>query len=449
MEKPRILIIDDDDGVRTQMKWSLNSRYDVHLAEDRPTALEVLKREKPSVVTLDLGLPPSPGDTREGLLALSDLLQVDPHLKVLVITGQDQKENGIEAIGLGAFDFFSKPVNIDELKIVLDRAIHLQELERGRRELPGRNESEPFEGIIGESIEMQAVFGAVEKVAKSDASVLIIGESGTGKELVSRAIHQRSSRNSRPFVAINCGAIPETLLESELFGHEKGAFTGAHVQRQGRLEMAHGGTLFLDEIGELSGALQVKLLRFLQEHEIERVGGRSKIRVDARIIAATNIDLTKAMAEARFREDLYYRLAVVVVSIPALRQRRGDVSLLAYTFLQREAASQGKRLVFTPKAIKAMEVHAWPGNVRELENRIQRAAIMAENGRITPKDLGLSQYSEFEGQGLNKAREAVERQMIEAALTRNKGNLTRAAAELEISRPSLYELIDKLGIPRR
>ena len=449
MDKPRILIVDDDDDVRTQMKWALNSHYDVLLAEDRPSALELLKRDKPGVVTLDLGLPPSPGDTREGFLALSDLLQVDPLLKVLVVTGQGQKENGMEAIGLGAFDFFSKPVNIDELRVVLNRAIHVQELERGRHELLQNDDPDSFEGIIGDSPEMHAVFGSIDKVSKSDASVLIIGESGTGKELVSCAIHQRSARNSRPFVAINCGAIPETLLESELFGHEKGAFTGAHIQRQGRLELANGGTLFLDEIGELSGALQVKLLRFLQQHEIERVGGRSSIHVDARIIAATNSDLTKAMAEGRFREDLYYRLAVVVVSMPPLRQRQGDVQLLAKTFLQREAAAQDKTLIFTPKAIKAMEIHGWPGNVRELENRIQRAAIMAENGRITPRDLGISQYSEYEGQGLGKAREAVERQMVEAALSRNKGNLTRAAAELDISRPSLYELIDKLGIPRR
>ena len=449
MDKPRILIIDDDEDVRTQMKWALNADYDVHVAEDRRTALEVLQREKPGVVTLDLGLPPSPGDTGEGFLALSDLLQMDPDLKVLVITGRAQRESGMEAIGLGAFDFFSKPVNIGELRVVLDRAIHVQELERGRRELLQTDDSDSFEGIIGKSPEMQAVFGAIEKVSKSDAAVLLVGESGTGKELAARAIHQRSARGLRPFIAINCGAIPETLLESELFGHEKGAFTGAHVQRQGRLELAYGGTLFLDEIGELSGPLQVKLLRFLQDHEIERVGGRSRIHVDARIIAATNSDLTKAMAGGRFREDLYYRLAVVVVPMPPLRQRQGDVHLLAEAFLQREAKAKRKTLTFTLKAIRAMETHGWPGNVRELENRIQRAAIMTENSWVAPKDLGLSPYSNYERQGLSKARKAVERQMVEAALARNKGNLTRAAAELEISRPSLYELIDKLGIPRR
>jgi two-component system NtrC family response regulator len=280
--------------------------------------------------------------------------------------------------------------------------------------------------------------------------VLIVGESGTGKELVAQAIHRRSLRKNGPFIAINCGAIPENLLESELFGHEKGSFTGAHVQRQGRVEMAQGGTLFLDEIGELSGGLQVKLLRFLQERQIERIGGRSLISVDARVVAATNVDLTKAMSDGRFREDLYYRLNVVNIAIPPLRERDGDILLLAKAFLQRQSAKQRKNLVFTHKALHVIEAHGWPGNVRELENRIQRAAIMAENGRITPQDLGLTSASaEFIGQSLGKAREAVERQMVEGALSRNKGNISRAAIELEISRPSLYELMQKLGIQRR
>lgn len=449
MEKPKILIVDDDDEVRTQMKWALSSDYDVYLAEDRSTALQALKQEKPTVATLDLGLPPSPGDTREGFLTLSDMLQADPHVKVIVVTGQGEKENGMEAIGLGALDFFCKPVNINELKVVVDRAVHVKSLELGRRELLTSDLPDSFEDIIGSSPAMQSVFSAIDKVSKSTASVLVVGESGTGKELVAHAIHNRSARKSGPFVAINCGAIPETLLESELFGHEKGSFTGAHIQRQGRVELANGGTLFLDEIGELSGPLQVKLLRFLQEHEIERIGGRTSIRVNARIIAATNIDLAKAMAEGRFREDLYYRLAVVVITMPPLRQRYGDIHLLAKAFLQRESAAQDRMLIFTPKAIRAMETHNWAGNVRELENRIQRASIMAEGGKITPKDLGISQYAEFEGQGLEQARQVVEKQMVEAAITRNKGNLTRAAAELEISRPSLYELIDKLGIQRR
>ena len=450
MEKPKILIVDDDDELRTQMMWALNASYDVLLAEDRPSAIQMVKDHNPTAVTLDLGLPPSSGDTREGFLALADMLQMDRFLKVLVVTGQDEKQNGIEAIGQGAYDFFCKPVNIDELKVVLDRAVRVQDLERGRLEqLDNDSSTDSFEEIVGASPQIRTVFSTIHKVSRTDASVLIVGESGTGKELVARAIHQRSSRQDGPFVAINCGAIPENLLESELFGHEKGSFTGAHIQRQGRVEMAHKGTLFLDEIGELSGPLQVKLLRFLQQHEIERIGGRSSIKVDARIVAATNMDLGKAMAEGRFREDLYYRLGVVIISIPPLRERSEDVLLLANTFLQRQAAAQGRNLIFTPKALKAIEAHHWPGNVRELENRIQRAAIMAENGRITPKDLGISQYSEFEGHGLARARQAIERQMVEAAIARNRGNLTRAAAELEISRPSLYELIDKLGIPRR
>jgi two-component system NtrC family response regulator len=278
---------------------------------------------------------------------------------------------------------------------------------------------------------------------------LIIGESGTGKELVARAIHSRSSRANGPFIAINCGAIPEQLLESELFGHEKGAFTGAHMQRRGRVENAQGGTLFLDEIGDLSGPLQVKLLRFLQEHEIERVGGRSPIHVDARVIAATSVDLTKAMAEGRFREDLYYRLGVVVISVPPLRDRVGDIQLLAKSFLQRHSSPPQKALLFTPQALKAMDSYGWPGNVRELENRVHRAAIMAENGKISPSDLEISSYAGYEGRSLEKARQEVERRMIEAALTRNNRNLTHAAAELGISRPTLYELIDRLGIARR
>jgi two-component system NtrC family response regulator len=431
------------------MKWALSAEYEVSLAEDRPTALDLLNKQKPNIVTLDLGLPPSPGDTTEGFLALADMLQLDPLLKVLVITGQNERKNGIEAIGQGAYDFFSKPVKVEDLKIVLGRAIHVQNLERERRDLFEKDRFDAFEGMIGSSPQMQAVFTTISKVSNTDAPVLISGESGTGKELVARAIHRRSSRNSGPFIAINCGAIPENLLESELFGHEKGAFTGAHAQRQGRVEMAQGGTLFLDEIGELSAALQVKLLRFLQEREIERVGGRTLIRIDTRVLAATNVDLTKAMAAGTFREDLYYRLGVVNLSMPPLRERRGDISLLAKAFLHRQTAGHEKSLVFTPKAFATLESHAWPGNVRELENRIQRAAIMAENGRITSEDLALASYTGHEEQSLNKAREAVEREMIEAALARNKGNLTRAAADLEVSRPSLYELIGKLGIVRK
>src|SRR5712671_1421810 len=449
LDKPKILVVEDDDEVRTQMKWALAEQYEVILAENRLGALENLKLHHPTVATLDLGLPPSPGDTREGFAALSDLLHVDPSLKVIVITGQDEKGNGMHAIGQGAYDFFCKPVQIEELKIVLARALKVSQLEREHREMLTKGHSDSFEEILGNSRPVQAVFAAIRKMSGSDASVLIAGESGTGKELVARAIHRLSARGNGPFVAINCGAIPENLLESELFGHEKGSFTGAHTQRQGRIETAEGGTLFLDEIGELSGTLQVKLLRFLQQHEVERVGGRSLIKVDTRVIAATNVDLVKAMSDGRFREDLYYRLAVVI-SLPPLRQREGDTLLLANAFLQKQARELQKKLVFTARSIKVIEAHGWPGNVRELENRIQRASIMAESGRVTPEDLGLtSAYSEYEGQPLFSARDALDRQMIEAALTRTKGNVTRAAVELAVSRPTLYELMEKLGMSRR
>jgi two-component system, NtrC family, response regulator len=449
MEKPKILVVDDDDEVRTQMRWALAQQYEVLLAEDRKGALETLKAHRPSVVTLDLGLPPSPGDTREGFAALADLLHSDPSLKVIVITGQDEKTNGARAIAQGAYDFFCKPVKTDELRIVLERALKVALLQKEHREMLANDQAESFEGILGSSRQIQAVFSAIRKMSASDASVLIAGESGTGKELVARAIHRLSARKDGPFIAINCGAIPENLLESELFGHEKGSFTGAHAQRRGRIEMAEGGTLFLDEIGELSGPLQVKLLRFLQDHEVERVGGRSIIKVDTRVVAATNVDLAKAMSEGRFREDLYYRMAMLV-ALPPLRERAGDTMLLANAFLQRQAVALQKSLVFTSKATKVIESHGWPGNVRELENRIQRAAIMAENGRVTPEDLSLTSiHAEFGGQGLFNAREALDRQMIEAALAKTRGNLSRAAMELAISRPTLYELMDKLGMSRK
>jgi two-component system NtrC family response regulator len=449
VEKRKLLIVDDDDEVRTQMKWALTQQYDIFLAEDRKSALELLKQHRPAVVTLDLGLPPSPGDTREGFAALADMLHVDPSLKVIVITGQDERRNGMQAIGQGAHDFFCKPVKIEELRVILARAINVSQLERDHRELLAADAADSFEGILGCSPQIQKVFAAIRKMSSTEASVLIAGESGTGKELVARAIHRLSARENGPFIAINCGAIPENLLESELFGHEKGSFTGAHAQRSGRIEMAEGGTLFLDEIGELSGPLQVKLLRFLQNHEVERVGGRSLIKVDTRVIAATNVDLVKAMAEGRFREDLYYRLAVLI-SLPPLRDRDSDKMTLANAFLQRQAVVLQKKLVFASKAIKTIEAHGWPGNVRELENRIQRAAIMAENGKVSPEDLGLnSAYAEYGGQALFSARDALDRQMIEAALAKTKGNLTRAAVELAISRPTLYELMEKLGLSRK
>ena len=450
MDKPRALITEDDEDVRNQMKWALVSDYEVFVAGDRPTALDILRNEHPQVVTLDLGLPPCPGDAQEGFLALGDILQIDPLTKVIVITGQGEKKNALQAVGQGAYDFFCKPVDLEALKVVLSRAVYVHQLECENRELLKSNRFESFEGMIGCSPQMKVVFDSIQKVATTDAPVLLVGESGTGKELAASAIHRLGARKDGPFVPINCGAIPENLLESELFGHEKGAFTGAHMQRQGRIEAAQGGTLFLDEIGELSLTLQVKLLRFLQEKQIERVGGRRLIEVDARVITATNADLRQSMADGKFREDLYYRIGVVAITMPPLREREGDVPLLAQALLQRLAEEQKKTLTLSRKALNAIETYTWPGNVRELENRLRRAVIMAEGNQITPDDLQLvGQNESVQSVGLFQARETVERDLIERAIAKNRGNLTRCAEELKISRPTLYELIERLGIARK
>jgi two-component system NtrC family response regulator len=449
--KPKLLIIEDEEAIRTQMKWALTESYEVLLAENRMGAIDLVTRENPPVVTLDLGLPPRPAEVDEGFATLAAILEEYPQTKVIIITGRAEKEHALRAVGQGAYDFFYKPIEIDELKVVLRRAFHISNLEKEYAELQKYPGSASFEGILGTSEKMQAAFSVIQKVSATDAPVLITGESGTGKELVARAIYRRSTRKERPFVAINCGAIPETLLESELFGHEKGAFTGAHVQRKGRFETAKGGTLFLDEIGELPLSLQVKLLRFLQEQKIERVGGREPIVIDARIIAATNKDLKQAMIEGRFREDLYYRLGVVVIPLPPLREMGGDILLLANVLLERYANENKKRVTgFSAAAKSALERHSWPGNVRELENRVKRAVIMAEGSKITPVDLELdSLHAKHESRGLKEAREEVERDLIQKALTENKGNLSRTAAQLGVSRPTLYELMEKLGIGKR
>jgi two-component system NtrC family response regulator len=446
--KPKLLIVEDDSSVATQMKWALAQDYEVLLAEDRSSALEALKKERPSVVTLDLGLPPHPGEVEEGFMALAEILSQDGLVRVIVITGQGEKDHALKAIGEGAYDFFCKPIQIEELKVVLNRAFYVSQLEREHRDLQKRLGGESFEGMIGTSPQIQEVFSSIRKVATTEVPVLIVGESGTGKELVAQAIHRNSSRRDCPFVAINCSAIPETLLESELFGHEKGAFTGAHIQRKGRFEMAQGGTLFLDEIGELSLGLQVKLLRFLQEQKIERVGGREGISVNARVLTASNKDLKQSLKEGKFREDLYYRLGVVTISLPPLREREGDVLLVATALLQRYAHENGKKITgFTPQAIKAIENYAWPGNIREMENRIKRAVIMAEGQSITDVDLEFqSSYERYKGKGLKEAREALERDLIQGVLSKYKGSVTHAASELGISRPTLYELMEKLGI---
>src|SRR6266699_3595366 len=377
--KPKLLIVDDDEAIRTQMKWALSEDYEIHFAEDRRGALEVFEANPPAATLLDLGLPPRPNECDEGLAVLSDLLAVDSTAKVIIISGQGEKQNALQPVGAGAYDFLCKPVEMEELRLLLRRCIHVVELEKEYRELQQSRLSDVFENMLGTSPQMQAVFAFIRKVAGTNAPVLLLGESGTGKEMAAAAIHHRSARKDGPFVAINCNAIPENLLESELFGHEKGAFTGAHTQRKGLMESAGGGTLFLDEIGELPPGVQVKLLRFLQEQRFQRVGGRQEIQIDTRIIAATNVALKQAVADGKFREDLYFRLAVVVIKLPPLRERADDAVVLAHEFLHRYAAQNAKtNLIFAPEALRAVNRYQWPGNVRELQNRVKRAVIMAD-----------------------------------------------------------------------
>jgi two-component system NtrC family response regulator len=448
--KPRLLIVDDDEEIRTQMKWALAEDYDISLAQDRPSAVAEFKQSHPLVVLLDLGLPPHPANPQEGLATLSELLAIEPATKIVIVSGQGEKENALKAIGTGAYDFLGKPVDVEELKLLLKRCFHVATLEREYQKLQKFTEAQGFEGIIGGSVKMQGVFDSIRKVATADVPVLILGESGTGKELVAQAIHNKSSRNDGPFIAINCSAIPETLLESELFGHEKGAFTGATSQVKGRIETAAGGTLFLDEIGEVPLPIQVKLLRFLQQKTIERVGGRTQMTIDARVVAATNADLKKGMTNGTFREDLFYRLAVVQIVLPPLRDRETDIELLAKSFLQRFGGLNGKpNLLFSQEALRAMNHYKWPGNVRELENRVRRAVIMAEGKRISAADLELADVmSAPQSSTLKDARENLEREMVQVALRKHSGKITSVAAELGISRPTLYELMDKLGIVR-
>jgi len=447
--KPLILVVDDDEDIRSQMRWALSNDYEVIEAGDRPSALAAFKEKKPEVALVDLGLPPHPGTPQEGLALIGELSAADDVVRIVVISGQGEKETALKTIGEGAYDFFCKPVDIVELKAIIGRALHVGRLEREYRDMQKNFDAEGFEGMLGKSAPMQQVFSSVRKLAASDAPILVLGESGTGKEVVALTVHRRSRRANAAFVAINCGAIPETLIESELFGHEKGAFTGAHTQRPGRIETAHGGTLFLDEIGELPMLLQVKLLRFLQDQQIERIGGRKPIQVDTRVIAATNVDLEQAMKAGKFREDLFYRLAVVVVTLPPLRDREDDVVLLAETFLKRFASDEGKRkLKFAKESLASLQKYPWPGNVRELENRVKRAVVMCDGSRVTPEDLGLSAVTENTSMNLRSARDQLEREMLTKALKRHGGKISPAAAELGISRPTFYEIMEKLGIQK-
>ena len=448
--KPKLLIVDDDAEIRTQMKWALAQDYEILLAEDRATALQAFREHQPTVVTLDLGLPPNPNSTEEGFVVLSGILALDKNAKIIILSGQGDKKNAIAAVGAGAFDFHCKPVDLDDLKLILRRCFYVAELEREYAGLQSAQRTVPFEGMLGGSAEMRGVFGLLRKVGPTTAPVLILGESGTGKELAALAIHRLSARKDAPFVAINCNAIPENLLESELFGHEKGSFTGAHAQRKGMIDSGAGGTLFLDEIGELPAPIQVKLLRFLQERTFQRVGGRHEIKIDTRVVAATNADLHKLIAEGKFREDLFYRLSVVAILMPPLRDRGDDLDLLAKEFLLRFAAQNGRKdLSFAPDTLNAIHLHPWTGNIRELQNRIQRAVIMSDGKRITVEDMELSRGTDGQPiSSLRDAKEALEKEMIQKALKRHDGKVAPAAVALGVSRPSLYEMMEKLGISR-
>ncbi len=444
MTKPKLLIVDDDEAIRTQLKYALRDDFTLFFAEDRSQAVAALQENHPDLVSLDLGLPPSPDAAEEGLKALDEITRLAPGTKVVVLTGNNDRENALRAIQLGAFDYHGKPIQLNELKIVLQRAAYLQTLEAESEKSQRAAESATkFEDILGTTPAMREIFALVARVAKTDVTVLIQGESGTGKELLARAIHSNSPRRSRAFVAINCGAIPETLLESELFGHEKGAYTGAHVQRKGKLELAESGTLFLDEIGEMSVPLQVKLLRFLQEREIERVGGRELVHVNARVIAATNKDLKAELQAGRFREDLYYRLSVVNLKLPPLRERGEDIILIANAFLRRSCQEHRRKLRFSTSALEAIAGYPWPGNIRELENAVQRAVIMARERLIEASDLGIAPPGGAETVSLREARKQAERASVVEALVRSRGNISRAAKELGVSRPTFHGLLAK------
>ncbi len=451
MTKQKLLIVDDDEAIRTQLKYALRDDFTLYFAEDRKTALAVLAEQHPGLVSLDLGLPPAAEGAEEGLRTLDEIIKLAPATKIVVVTGNGDRENAIRAIQLGAFDYHSKPVELSAYKVVLHRAAYLQTLEAESDKHQSSAESATrFEDILGTTPAMREIFGVVTRVAKTDATVLIQGESGTGKELLARAIHTNSRRKQRPFVAINCGAIPESLLESELFGHEKGAYTGAHIQRKGKLEVADRGTLFLDEIGEMSVPLQVKLLRFLQERQIERVGGRDLIQVDVRIIAATNKDLKAELQAGNFREDLYYRLSVVNIKLPPLRDRGEDIILIANAFLRLGCQEHRRKLRFRSEALEAIARYGWPGNIRELENAVQRAVIMARGKFVEVADLGIEVEPRAEDlPSLKEARGRAEREAVIDALVKTRGNISQAAKHVGVSRPTFHGLLDKFGVNAR
>jgi two-component system NtrC family response regulator len=448
---PTLLIVEDDVALQKQIKWSLD-RFESIVAGDREAALLQCRRYSPAVVTMDLGLPPDPDSVSEGFKLLEQMLQLDPHVKIIVLTGQNDQANALRAIALGAYDFFAKPFDPDLLGLTIDRAFRLFELQAENRRLQALHQPDAMAGLTTRDPEMLRISRMIEKIASSSASVLLLGESGTGKEVLAQGLHNASKRAGR-FVAINCAAIPENLLESELFGYEKGAFTGAAKTTVGKIETANGGTLMLDEIGDLPYPLQSKLLRFLQERTIERIGGRHEIPIDVRVVCATHQDLNALIKESRFRQDLYYRLAEIVINIPPLSARNGDAVLLANAFLRRFAQEQRRgSMVFTDDAVRAIETYAWPGNVRELLSGVKRAAIMAETNRVSREDIGLpgtggqAEQVEDTSLDLRTVRERAERGAVISALARADGNIAKASDLLGVSRPTMYDLLHRLAI---
>ena len=444
-----LLIVEDDLALQKQLRWSFD-QFETLTAADRESALAQIHRHAPPVITMDLGLPPDADSVSEGFRLLEQILAAAPDTQVIVLTGQNDRTNALRAIALGAYDFFAKPFEPELLALTIDRAFRLHDLQQENRRLRTTQHPAALAGLLTRDAGMQRVCRTIEKVANSNATVLLLGESGTGKELLARGLHETSPRRAERFVAINCAAIPENLLESELFGYEKGAFTGAAKTTPGKIETAHGGTLMLDEIGDLPLPLQAKLLRFLQERVIERLGGRQEIPVDVRIVCATHQDLKSQISEGNFREDLYYRLAEIVVPIPPLRERQGDAALLAHALVHKFANEQKRgSMTLGDDAVRAIEAHSWPGNVRELENCIKRAVIMADGSRISHEDIGLNtpeSADELEFIDLRKVRDDAERQAVVTALSRANGNLLRTSEILGVSRPTLYDLIHRLGL---
>ena len=450
MGKQKLLVIEDDPGLQKQLHWSFDG-YEVLLAGEREAALALVRRHQPAVVTMDLGLPPDPDGATEGLATLQHILALAPDTKIIVLSGNQERAHALKAIALGAYDFHQKPFDADMLGLVIARAFYLHAMQQENRRMLQTQADSPLAGIVSRDPGMLKLCRSVEKVAPSSASVMLLGDSGSGKELIARGLHALSSRHAQRFVAINCAAIPENLLESELFGYERGAFTGAARQTLGKIELAHGGTFFLDEIGDMPMALQAKLLRFLQERVIERVGGRGEIAVDVRIVCATHQDLKVLAEQGCFREDLYYRLSEIVLRIPPLRERAGDAALLAHHFKNKFCASEGRgSLHFSAGALQLIESHGWPGNVREVENCIKRAVIMCDGPQIAADDLGLPASAQAAPQdeplNLRQAREAAEYKVMVRALARADGNIARAAELLGVSRPTLYDLMGHHGI---